>query len=117
MKVQYIGPTYLIHLFLHPTSFHGSPITVQVNNTHLLDRPSTHATIIQTARHKALACVAPPYVLLVGNINITLRGKHFNVSCINCNLSNCMSNVSDGTSVMVLHQPAFVMLPVNVTEP
>ena len=28
-----------------------------------------------------------------------------------------MSNVSDGTSVMVLHQPAFVMLPVNVTEP
>ena len=27
-----------------------------------------------------------------------------------------MSNVSDGTSVMVLHQPPFVMSPVNVTE-
>ena len=51
------------------------------------------------------------------NINITLRGKHFNVSCINCNLSNCMSNVPDHTIVMILHQPAFVMLPVNVTGP
>ena len=40
-----------------------------------------------------MACVTPPYVLLVGNVNITLNGNHFNVSCINCSLSNCMSNV------------------------
>ena len=64
-----------------------------------------------------MTCVAPPYALLVGNINITLNGNHFNVSCINCNLSNCMSNVPDRTIVMILHQPAFVMLSVNVTGP
>ena len=113
MKVQYIGPTYLIHLFLHPTSFDGSPITVQVNNTHLLDRPSTRATIIQTARHKALACINAPYVLLSRRINVTyINGDQFNVTCNNCNLSNRITTVSDGTSVMAVSY-THLTLPTN----
>ena len=64
-----------------------------------------------------LACVTSPHVLLVGNINITIADKRFNVTCNNCTLTNCVSSVFDGTTVMVRPQPSFVILPVNVTGP
>jgi hypothetical protein len=41
----------------------------------------------------------------------------FNVSCIGCALSNCVSVLKPGMSVMVVYQPGFVVLPVNITGP
>ena len=55
---------------------------------------------------------------LIGHIKITfVSSTVFNVSCIDCTLSNCVSVLKPGMSVMVVYQPAFVLLPVNITGP
>jgi hypothetical protein len=38
-----------------------------------------------------------------------------NVNCIDCTLSNCVSVLKTGMPVMVVYQPAFVLLPVSIT--
>lgn len=63
------------------------------------------------------ACVPSPYALLIGNINVYFVGDQFNVSCNNCILTNCISWVPLGTQVMILKQPSFIMLPVNISGP
>ena len=73
--------------------------------------------IPQIANTNITACVTPPHVLIVGKINVTMRGRNFNVTCYNCILTNCISFVLEGTIVMVFHQPSFVMLPVNTSGP
>ncbi|XP_074174725.1 endogenous retrovirus group K member 7 Env polyprotein-like [Rhinolophus sinicus] len=63
------------------------------------------------------ACVPSPYALLIGNISVHFVENQFNVSCNNCILTNCVSWVPSGTQVMILKQPSFVMLPVNISGP
>lgn len=63
------------------------------------------------------ACVPDPYALLIGKVNISHRNSTFNVTCTNCQLTNCIANIPWGEQVVVLHQPAFVMLPVDLSEP
>ena len=47
--------------------------------------------------------------LLIGNVKITfVSSTVFNVSCINCTLSNCVSVLKTGISVTVVYEPAFV---------
>ena len=41
----------------------------------------------------------------------------FSVSCIDCTLCNCAGVLKPGMSVMVVYQPAFVLLPVSITGP
>ena len=41
----------------------------------------------------------------------------FNLSCIDCTLSNCVNVLKPGMSVIVFYQPVFVLLPVNITGP
>ncbi|XP_039734492.1 endogenous retrovirus group K member 13-1 Env polyprotein-like [Pteropus medius] len=62
-------------------------------------------------------CVNVPYILLLGNFNIFVDNNtnQFNISCNNCQLSNCVTPVN--TSVLVLRQPPFIMVPVNLTGP
>ncbi|XP_023382928.1 endogenous retrovirus group K member 13-1 Env polyprotein [Pteropus vampyrus] len=62
-------------------------------------------------------CVNVPYILLLGNFNITVDNNtnQFNVSCNNCQLSNCVTSAN--TSVLVLRQPPFIMVPVNLKGP
>ncbi|XP_054574954.1 endogenous retrovirus group K member 19 Env polyprotein-like [Eptesicus fuscus] len=55
------------------------------------------------------ACVPEPYALLVGKVNISHQGQTFNVTCVNCLLTNCIANIPWGEQVVVLHQPAFVI--------
>ena len=63
------------------------------------------------------ACVKAPN-LLIGHVKITfVSSTVFNVSCIDCTLSNCVCVLKTGMSVMVVYQPAFVLLPVNITGP
>ena len=64
------------------------------------------------------ACVKAPNLLLIGHVKITfVSSTVFNVSCIDCTLSNCVSVLKTGMSVMVVYQPAFVLLPVSITGP
>ena len=37
------------------------------------------------------------------------------LSCIDCTLSNCVKALKPVMSVMVVYQPAFVLLPVSIT--
>ena len=58
-------------------------------------------------------CVTPPN----GNVTFVVHSDNeFSVSCFNCLLSNCVSVLYDGQSVMVVQQPAFTMISVNVSE-
>ncbi|XP_059534648.1 endogenous retrovirus group K member 113 Env polyprotein-like [Myotis daubentonii] len=63
------------------------------------------------------ACVPPPYRLLIGIIDIVLKDNLYTISCTHCNLSNCVSRYNFDYEVVVLHQPSFVMLPVNISGP
>ncbi|XP_054577310.1 endogenous retrovirus group K member 19 Env polyprotein-like [Eptesicus fuscus] len=64
-----------------------------------------------------IACVPEPYALLVGRINITFSGNRYQLQCVQCNLTNCVKNLEKGKQVAVVHQPSFVMVPVNLTGP
>jgi hypothetical protein len=64
------------------------------------------------------SCVHMPYGLSVGNISIILHSKNntFDVSCVGCNSTNCVLKAYSKHSVIILQQPAFVIVPVNITE-
>ena len=64
------------------------------------------------------SCLTPPNLLLIGNVDfVTGSDNEFNVPCFNCLLSNCVSTLYGGQSVMVVYQPAFITIPVNLSEP
>lgn len=70
-----------------------------------------------TAHYRQLqACVPSPYALLVGNFNITKKNGIWSISCPQCTLNNCLSSINAQEQLMVMYQPAFVMIPVNVSE-
>ena len=59
-----------------------------------------------------------PDFLLIGHIKINfVSSTVFNVSCIDCTLSNCVSVLKTGLSVMEVYQSAFVLLPMSITGP
>ena len=69
-------------------------------------------------RTSVSACVKAPNLSLIGHVKITfVSSTVFKVSCIDCTLSNCVSVLKPGMSVMVVYQPAFVLLPVNIIGP
>lgn len=61
-------------------------------------------------RKDVSVCLTYPYVFLLGNVKIENMSVNFNVSCLNCCLSNCLSVVNVQTSVLILHQPPFIMI-------
>ena len=64
------------------------------------------------------SCITPPNLLLIGNVTFVIGSDNeFSVSCFNCLLSNCVSALDDGQSVMVVHQPALNIIPINLSEP
>ena len=60
------------------------------------------------------ACVPHPYALLVGSVKIQPGLRNYNVTCNNCTLTNCVRGITNQTRVLVLRQPAFVMVPVKI---
>lgn len=69
-----------------------------------------------TTSHSLVACVAPPYILLSGPVVITLEEHGYSLESLHCNLTNCLSKYNR-YMVVVLQQPSFVMLPVNLSGP
>ena len=56
-----------------------------------------------------------PGLLLIGHVKITfVSSTVFNVSCIDCILSNSVNVLKPGMSVVVAYQPAFVLLPASI---
>ncbi|XP_059785380.1 endogenous retrovirus group K member 13-1 Env polyprotein-like [Balaenoptera ricei] len=66
-----------------------------------------------------ITCVAPPYALLIGDLIVenTMNPIGYNITCVNCIFSSCVLPVKGSTSVMIMKQPSYVMLPVNLSEP
>ena len=60
------------------------------------------------------ACVPHPYALLVKSVKIQPGLRNYNVTCNNCTLTNCVRGITNQTRVLVLRQPAFVMIPVKI---
>ena len=60
------------------------------------------------------ACVPHPYALLVGSVKIQPGLRNYDVTCNNCTLTNCIRGITNQTRVLVLRQPAFVMVPVKI---
>ncbi|XP_074243844.1 endogenous retrovirus group K member 25 Env polyprotein-like [Saimiri boliviensis] len=70
------------------------------------------------SQHYVQACVASPYALLYGHINISVSSGHYHISCPSCTLTNCIdSSIFPAHTILVVHQPPYVMLPVNVSGP
>ncbi|KAL0615970.1 envelope glycoprotein, partial [Plecturocebus cupreus] len=64
------------------------------------------------------ACVASPYALLYGDIKIAENNGHYSVTCSACTLTNCLdSTVFPAPVILIVHQPPYVMLPVNISGP
>lgn len=61
----------------------------------------SHFKPVCSLKGTILAYVKMPYVLLVGEANISINGSMFNVSCLNCILTNCMSQMDNCIHVMV----------------
>nr|ADK26401.1 envelope protein [Ovine enzootic nasal tumor virus] len=62
------------------------------------------------------ACVPYPFMLIQGHMEITLSLNIYHLNCSNCILTNCIRGVAKGEQVIIVKQPAFVMLPVEITE-
>ena len=62
------------------------------------------------------ACVPYPFMLIQGHMEITLSLNIYHLNCSNCILTNCIRGVAKGEQVIIVKQPAFVMLPVERTE-
>lgn len=58
-----------------------------------------------------------PNLLLIGNVTFVIGSDEIKVSYFYCLLSNCVSALYDGQSVLVVHQPVFIPIPVNLSEP
>ncbi|KAL0606560.1 envelope glycoprotein [Plecturocebus cupreus] len=73
--------------------------------------PSRRAVYVQ-------ACVASPYALLYGDIKIAENNGHYSITCSTCTLTNCLdSTVFPTPVILIVHQPPYVMLPVNISGP
>ncbi|TEA31396.1 hypothetical protein DBR06_SOUSAS23410003, partial [Sousa chinensis] len=64
-----------------------------------------------------MACVPSPYAILTGSVYVFQKEGFYDIRCDNCNLTNCITMGESNQGFILVHQPPFVMLPVNVTGP
>ncbi|XP_061005971.1 endogenous retrovirus group K member 7 Env polyprotein-like isoform X2 [Dama dama] len=63
------------------------------------------------------ACVPYSFMIIAGSVNLTKNNSQYYIHCFNCPLSNCIRGIRNNSGVLIVKQPPFVMLPVNLTEP
>ncbi|XP_043342705.1 endogenous retrovirus group K member 7 Env polyprotein-like [Cervus canadensis] len=63
------------------------------------------------------ACVPYPFMIIAGSVNLTKNNSQYYIHCFNCTLTNCIRGIRNNSGVLIVKQPPFVMLPVNLTEP
>ena len=65
-----------------------------------------------------MLCVKVPDVLLIGHVKITfVSSTIFNVSCIDCTLSNYVNVLKSDMSTTVVNQLALLLLLLLLTSP
>lgn len=67
------------------------------------------------------ACINAPHAILmstINNFNITKNKEAYNIYCHDCVLTNCINSTmsKDLKVFLIVHQPNYVILPVNLTE-
>ncbi|KAB0338056.1 hypothetical protein FD755_025369 [Muntiacus reevesi] len=63
------------------------------------------------------ACVSYPFMILVGSVTLSKNASLYHVHCFNCTLTNCIRGMENNSGALIVKQPPFVMMPVNLTEP
>ncbi|KAB0381923.1 hypothetical protein FD755_003840 [Muntiacus reevesi] len=63
------------------------------------------------------ACVPYPFMIIAGSVNLTKKNSQYYIHCFNCTLTNCIRGIRNNSGVLIVKQPPFVRLPVNLTEP
>ncbi|XP_061005612.1 uncharacterized protein LOC133061648 isoform X1 [Dama dama] len=63
------------------------------------------------------ACVPYPFMIIAGSVNLTKNNSQYYIHCFNCTLTSCIRGIRNNSGVLIVKQPPFVMLPVNLTEP
>ncbi|XP_061000121.1 endogenous retrovirus group K member 6 Env polyprotein-like [Dama dama] len=63
------------------------------------------------------ACVPYPFMILVGSVTLSKNAGLYHVHCFNCTLTNCIRGMENNSGALIVKQPPFVMMPVNLTEP
>ncbi|KAF4023394.1 hypothetical protein G4228_015002 [Cervus hanglu yarkandensis] len=63
------------------------------------------------------ACVPYPFMIIAGSVNLTKNNSQYYIHCFNCTLTNCIRGIRNNSGVLIVKQPPFVKLPVNLTEP
>ncbi|XP_064221661.1 endogenous retrovirus group K member 19 Env polyprotein-like [Aotus nancymaae] len=92
--------------------------TALVPTYHKVGSRSPAFTSSSPSYHYVKACVAAPYALFYGSINITYASGQYFISCSSCTLTNCLDSSAFPTpTILVVHQPPYVMLPVNISGP
>ena len=70
---------------------------------------------------KLQSCVMSPFAILypgdIGTMNITTNGFVYNISCKNCFLTNCINSTMSPNVFLIVRQPPYVLLPVNLSLP
>jgi hypothetical protein len=69
----------------------------------------------QIVYHNITACISPPYLLLTGHVMIAkcsnrIPYPYYDINCIN------NSRPLDQKRILIVKQPAFVMLPVQIND-
>ncbi|KAB0338002.1 hypothetical protein FD755_025397 [Muntiacus reevesi] len=63
------------------------------------------------------ACVPYPFMIIAGSVNLTKKNSQYYIHCFNCTLTNCIRGMENNSGALIVKQPPFVMMPVNLTEP
>ncbi|XDA86198.1 hypothetical protein R6Z07F_015949 [Ovis aries] len=106
------APIYQTELWKLLAAFgHGNSLYLQPNIS-----GSKYGDVGVTRFLYPRACVPYPFMLIQGHMEITLSLNIYHLNCSNCILTNCIRGVAKGEQVIIVKQPAFVMLPVEITE-
>lgn len=52
---------------------------------------------------------------MIGNVNISKTKSGWNITCENCTLSNCVMGIGDDKQLLIVHPPAFLLIPTNIS--
>lgn len=61
------------------------------------------------------ACVPFPWGIMIGKVNISRADHGWNIAWQNCTLT-CIVGTGPENQVLLLHQPAFLFIPTNISE-
>lgn len=62
-----------------------------------------------------IACISKPYGVIGGELSVNKNSESYEITCKDRILSNCVNASRNHSSILLVKQPPFVFLPVNIT--